>query len=300
MTIHLLLADDHAIVRDGLRRLLTAQPDMCLLGEADNGADTVGLLELPESRPADVLILDLSLPHIGGIDLVRLIRQKRPALRILVFTMQPEDRLALYLIQAGIQGYVCKDRPVSDLLAAIRAVAKGDRWLSPRLQHLVNEEDSGSQRQPHERLSPRESQVFTLLLSGKSVNEIAQNLEIGASTASNHLMRIREKLGVETTQEILIYAHRAGPAELMRAETAGTAPDRRLALRSVPFLLAGEKAGEPDDKTEPDVPEPDPGTTPAPVRRAQAPGAEDPRPPAQHKGLVIYRMEHINVLTLLP
>lgn len=201
--IRVLIADDHAIVREGVRRLLSTQPDLSVVGEADNGADAVGLLE----RAAEILVLDLSLPHVSGADLVRLVRERRPALGIVAFTMQPEDRLAAHLIRLGVRGYVCKDRPVTDLIAAIRAVAAGDRWLSDRLHHLAGDHDPA---QPHERLSAREAQVFQHLIQGRSVNEIALALEIGPSTASNHLMKIREKLGVETTPEILIYAHRAG------------------------------------------------------------------------------------------
>lgn len=203
--IRILIADDHAIVRDGLRRLLHTTPDLRVVAEVDNGADAVGAAADPE---LDVAVVDLSLPHLAGLELVSALRQARPALKLVLFSMHPEDMLAAHLIRAGASAYVCKDKPLTELIAAIRAAAAGERTLSDALAALVDAHASGAA--PHTTFSARESQVFELLLAGRSVNEIASVLEINASTASNHLARVREKLGASTNAEVLLYAHRAG------------------------------------------------------------------------------------------
>ncbi len=203
--INLLIADDHAIVRDGLRRLLHTTPDLRVLAEVDNGADAVEAAARPGLH---VAVVDLSLPHLSGLDLVRVLRARHPSLRLVVFTMQAEDILAVHLVRAGVMAYVCKDRPLDELIAAIRAAAEGRRTLSTRLSELLDEQPADSA--PHTRLSRREAQVFELLLAGRSVGEIAEALEINGSTASNHLAKVREKLGVSTNAEVMIYAHRAG------------------------------------------------------------------------------------------
>lgn len=203
--IQVLIADDHAIVRDGLRRLLNTTSDLRVGAEVDNGADAVGAAADPRLR---VAVVDLSLPHLAGLELVRALREARPDLRLVIFTMHPEDRLAAHLVRAGASAYVCKDRPLPDLLDAIRAAARGERHLSPALAALLDE--PAATAAPHLSFSAREAQVFALLLAGRSVNEIAAALEIGSSTASNHLSRIREKLGAATNAEVLLYAHRVG------------------------------------------------------------------------------------------
>ncbi len=205
-----IIADDHPIVRHGLRRLLGRQPDLEVVGEATDGAEVVDLLA---RCPTDVLVLDLSLPHLRGLELVHAIRERHPAVRILVFSVQPEDRLGLYLLEAGVAGYLCKDNGVEAVLEAVRVVARGQRFRTPALVAL----ETAARRAdpataPHDRLSPRERQVFDQLLTGATVGAIADELEISASTTSNHLARIREKLGVESNGEVLVYAARAGLA----------------------------------------------------------------------------------------
>lgn len=205
----IVIADDHPIVRDGLRRLLSRQPDLAVAGEAVDGADLVDVLG---RTPCDVLVLDLSLPHIRGLELVRLVRERWPEVGIVAFTVQPEDRLAVHLVEAGLSGYVTKDVGAPQLLDAVRRVARGERVLSPQLHGRIALAGTAAGA-PHESLSPRESQVFRLLLQGMSVRAIAGELEVQASTASNHLSRVRTKLGVENNGEVLLYALRAGLVE---------------------------------------------------------------------------------------
>lgn len=205
--IRILVADDHPLLRNGLRRLFERQPDLALVGEAEDGA---ALLDLLAQQACDVLILDLSLPYLRGLDLVRAVAERHPAVRMLIYSVQPEDRLSLHLLDAGASGYLSKDRGADELLRAIRAVARGERYLSAPLRALEPVPLDEAQRSPHERLSVREVEVFQLLLRGMSVSSIADTLEISASTASNHLARIREKLGVNTNGEVMLYAFRAG------------------------------------------------------------------------------------------
>ncbi|HMV68379.1 MAG TPA: response regulator transcription factor [Myxococcota bacterium] len=203
--IRVLVADDHPIVRHGICQLIDLEPDMRVIDQAVDGSE---LVEKLGQASCDVLVLDLSLPHIRGLELLHLIKERWPKLTVLIFTVQPEDTFALYMLEAGAAGYLCKDRGVDAVLSAIRTVARGQRYLSPRLAELAL--DHGAQPgTPHERFSSRERQVFDRLIQGMSVTAIAAELEISASTTSNHLARIREKLGVENNGEVMIYAARA-------------------------------------------------------------------------------------------
>lgn len=204
--IRVIVADDHPIVRHGLGRLIDLEPDMKVVAEAADGADLVDLLG---RRPCDVLVLDLSLPHLRGLELLAAIRERWPALAVLVFSVHPEDNFSLYLMDAGAAGYLSKDRMIEHVLGAIRCVAAGRPYITDRLAELRHERGSDALA-PHQRLSVREHQVFTRMIQGMNVSAIAAELEISASTASNHVSKIREKLGVESNGEVLLYAVRAG------------------------------------------------------------------------------------------
>lgn len=204
--IRVIVADDHPIVRHGLGRLIDLEPDLALVAEAADGAELIAVLG---QRPCDVLVLDLSLPHLRGLELLAAIRERWPGLPVLIFSVHPEDSFSLYLMDAGAAGYLSKDRRIEEVLGAIRCVAAGRPYITARLAELRHERGSDALA-PHQRLSAREHQVFTRMIQGMSVSAIAAELEIGASTASNHVSRIREKLGVESNGEILIYAVRAG------------------------------------------------------------------------------------------
>lgn len=204
--IRVIVADDHPIVRHGLGRLIDLERDMKVVAEAANGAD---LLDLLGRRPCDVLVLDLSLPHLRGLELLAAIKERWPALAVLVFSVHPEDNFSLYLMDAGAAGYLSKDRMIEHVLGAIRCVAAGRPYITDRLAELRHERGSDALA-PHQRLSARERQVFTRMIQGMNVSAIAAELEISASTASNHVSKIREKLGVESNGEVLLYAVRAG------------------------------------------------------------------------------------------
>ena len=210
--IRVIVADDHAIVRDGLADVIAAQPDMKLSGLAKDGAE---LLDLLSRVACHVTIVDLSLPDINGIGLIRQIT-KRFAARIVVFSMYPEDQLALHLINSGAAAYLNKSRSPKDLMDAVRAAATGRRYLTEGLETLSILEPglpATAPELPHHRLSVRESQVFLLLVEGRGVSDIAGELEVTVGTASNHVAAVKKKLGATTIGEVVRYAARIGLLE---------------------------------------------------------------------------------------
>ena len=205
--INIFIVDDHAIVRRGLRQLIEQQSDMCVAGEA---ADGRAVLLATDRDTWDLLILDLSLPKVGGIEVLRRLREDAPRLRIIVYSMYPEDQYGLRLIQEGAAAYVSKDLDVAELLQAIRAVAGGGTYLSKGLAEQVRFGGMNRTSPAHGSLSAREHQVFTLVIQGRTVSEIASELNLSVSTVSNHLAKIKEKLNARTIADIVSYAHRTG------------------------------------------------------------------------------------------
>lgn len=208
--IRVFLADDHAIVRAGMRHLLQQSNDVRVVGEAADGAAAVDAL-CDQRVGVDVLVLDLSLPKIDGIETLRRVRAARPDVAILVVSVYPESQYAGQLIELGAAGYLSKDGSEADLVDAVRTVAKGRVFASVGVHPRRNSKTEGAAA--HETLSPRELQVFMLLIHGRAVGEIAAELDLGISTVSTHVGKIRAKLGVQTVGEILVYAHRSGLVE---------------------------------------------------------------------------------------
>ena len=205
--IRVFIADDHGVVRHGLRALLGAQPDMCVAGEAADGRAVLGAA----LDDCDVLLLDLSLPRVHGIEVLRRLHRSRPLLPIVVLSMYPAAQFAARVLADGASAYVAKDRPPLDLLAAIRAAAvpRGPEALgAPGASDAVATAHAASL--PHHRLTAREHQVLTLLAGGRTASEIAAELDIVASTVSNHMSAVKEKLGARSLAEVILYAHRAG------------------------------------------------------------------------------------------
>jgi DNA-binding NarL/FixJ family response regulator len=206
--IRIFIADDHPIVRQGLRMLIGQQPDMEVVGEASDGRQ---VLTAERRGQWDILILDLSLPRIHGIEVLRRLRAELPQLRVVVLSMYPEDQYALRMIEEGAAAYLAKDLPPADLLQALRTVAMGGTFLSRGAAEQMRKSTAGgSARPPHHGLSAREHQVFTLIFQGRTVTEIAAELDLSVSTVSNHVSHIKEKLGARSIAEIVSYAHRAG------------------------------------------------------------------------------------------
>lgn len=205
--IRVFIADDHSIVRHGLRELIASTPDMTVVGEVSDGRQ---LLNAAPALECDVLILDLSLPRVGGQEVLHRLRQLRPELPVLVLSMYPEDQYAIALLKGGASAYLCKDRPSTELLEAIRRVADGRTYFTDTIAEKFLTGGEGADGPPHGKLTAREHQVFTLIIQGRTSSEIAAELDLTAGTVSNHLAKIKEKLGAHSVAEVVKYAYRAG------------------------------------------------------------------------------------------
>jgi DNA-binding NarL/FixJ family response regulator len=202
--IRLLVADDHAIVRSGLKQIFAMAADLAVIAEASSGAEV--LAELLKHEP-DVLLLDMNMPGISGPDLIARIRSQRASLPILVLSMHNETQLASRALRAGASGYVTKDCEPEVLLSGIRKVASGGKFIAPDIaERMAFDRNSPSDGPPHNRLSDRELEVFFLLVTGLGVNEIAEKIAISNKTVSTHKVRLMQKLNVTSLAELVRYA----------------------------------------------------------------------------------------------
>lgn len=199
-----LLADDHAIIRDGVKQILADTHDLVVAGEAANGTD---VLRLVDQEQWDVLVLDISMPGKSGLELIKLVRQIRPRLPILVFSMHQEEQYALRALHAGASGYLTKESDGEVLVAAIRKIAAGGYHLSEKVAALLARErlPSGNDL-PHERLSDREFQIFEKIISGARLTDIANELNLSIKTVSTHKSRILQKMSMSSDTELVRYA----------------------------------------------------------------------------------------------
>ena len=197
--IRVLVADDHKIVRDGLRRILSAHGDLSIEGEAANGDEALALVK---SNEYDVALLDMSMPGLSGIDLVKRVKIERPKLRILVLSMHGEDQYAARVLKAGASGYLNKDSASELLVGAIRKIAAGGVHIGEAAAASL----VAAERQAHQKLSDREFEVLRLLVEGKSPTDIAGQLHLSVKTVSTHKTRMLEKLGLKTTADLVRYA----------------------------------------------------------------------------------------------
>ena len=196
--IRVLIADDHAIVREGIKRTLADMADIQVVGEAGDGQTLMALIG---GDIADVVILDLAMPGIPGLELLEDLRRRKPNLPILVLSMYPAEQYAVRAIRAGASGYINKASPPSELIAALRSVASGRRYINPEVaDSLASHLDSSSPRSPHEVLSNREYEVLCLIAQGKSVGDIAEFLVLSVKTVSTYRSRILQKLDRKSTR----------------------------------------------------------------------------------------------------
>ena len=202
--IRLLVADDHAIVREGLKLILSAHEDIQVVGEAGDG--TEAMAEVVRCRP-DVVLLDMIMPGRSGIELIKEIRGRYPKQLILVLTVHNQDQYAVRAIKAGARGYLTKGSDPGNLVTAIRKVASGQYYITPEVaERLAVGALDPHQAPPHARLSDREYQVFLMLVEGLAVTEIARQLYLSSKTVSTHKARILQKLGVNNVAELIRYA----------------------------------------------------------------------------------------------
>lgn len=202
--IRVLLADDHAIVRAGLKEILADTGDIAVAGEATNGQE---VLERVRGNDYDVAVLDLSMPGRNGIELIRLVKAEKPKLRILVLSMHSEQQYAVRALKAGASGYLTKDSAAEQLVAAIRRIAAGGAYVTPETaERLALDAGRASDAPPHTLLSDREFQVFLLIAKGAAVGEIARQLSLSVKTVSTHKTRILEKMGLANPAELIRYA----------------------------------------------------------------------------------------------
>lgn len=206
--IDVLLADDHAIIRDGLRNMLDDTDDLCCAGEACNGNM---LLDMVRERHWDLLVLDLSMPGRNGLELIKLVKAERAQLPILVFTMHQEEQYAVRAMRAGAAGYLTKEADGDLLLAAMRKVARGGVYVSPKVAELLATDVSRPQHAPlHTLLSNREFEVFRLIVGGRSLTAIAADLNLSIKTVSTHKSHIMDKLQASHDVELVRYALQHG------------------------------------------------------------------------------------------
>lgn len=200
--INILIADDHAMVRSGLRRILEGEPGLTVIGEAEDGRSTLAALE---RQTPDLLMLDLSMPAPSGPQLLKSIRERWPTLPVLVVSMHNEPRIVRVVLQSGANGYVTKDSDPDTLLAALRKVAGGGRYVEPALadQLAFLPPDQGD---PLKMLSPREFEVFRHLAAGLSNHEIARELGLSEKTVSTHKSNLMAKLAIDNMAELIRYA----------------------------------------------------------------------------------------------
>lgn len=204
--INVLIADDHAIVRGGLKQLFALMGDIAVAGEAMDGKEVIEILQ--HRSDFDLLLLDLTMPGISGINLITRIRAQNKTLPILVLSMHCELQVAKRVLQSGASGFITKGSPQETLVAAIRKVAAGGRFVDPVLaEQMMFEKPGGAGGEaPHDKLSERELHIFKLIAQGKSVNEIAEKLFISNKTVSTHKARLMQKMNFQSNAELVRYA----------------------------------------------------------------------------------------------
>ena len=202
--IRVLIADDHPVVRQGLRQIVAAAPGMAPAGEACDGNE---VLEKVRRDRYDVLVLDITMPGLSGLDLLKQLKAEQPQLPVVMLTLHSEEQYAVRFLRAGAAGYLTKDSPPAELIEAIRRAAKGGRYVSSALaERLALRLDAPADTPLHSTLSDREFQVLCLLAEGRTVTDAAQHLALSVKTVSTHRARVLKKMHMSTTAELIRYA----------------------------------------------------------------------------------------------
>jgi DNA-binding NarL/FixJ family response regulator len=202
--MNILIADDHTVVRQGLKQILATESDMVVVGEAKNVSET---LDLARTLDWDVAVLDYSMPDGNGLNLLKEIKQSYPRRPVLILSMHPEDSVGVSVLRAGAAGYISKECASEELTVAIRKAVNGKKYVSESLaERLAVEIEAGSQGFPHESLSDREYRVMWLIASGQSITHIAEALFLSPNTISTYRIRILKKLKLENNADLVRYA----------------------------------------------------------------------------------------------
>ncbi|MBV9037281.1 MAG: response regulator transcription factor [Acidobacteriaceae bacterium] len=205
--INILLADDHTIVRQGLKLILSAHPDLRVVGEAANGKEAV---ELAAKLKPDIVLLDVAMPELNGIEATRKMVEANSRLRVLVLSMHKEAVYVREILRAGARGYILKDAIDTELLSAVRSVARGDGYISPAVSGALLSDYRKDVTDPVDLLSPREREVLQLIAEGKTNKEIATKLNLSVYTVDSHRGKIMEKLNLHSTGELVRFAIKRG------------------------------------------------------------------------------------------
>ena len=208
--VRVLIADDHTMVRESLVSVLQADGDVQVVAQA---ADGIEAIEKAEATRPDVVVADLSMPRLGGVEVVRRLREKLPGTRVLVLTMHQEDEYVLQAVRAGASGYLVKDSAAAELLTAVRSLHAGRSHFGPQASRALAEQVQHPERSaadPYGSLTAREREVLHLIAEGLTTKEIARKLDISVKTAENHRGRVLDKLDVRNTAELVRYALRKG------------------------------------------------------------------------------------------
>jgi two-component system, NarL family, invasion response regulator UvrY len=199
-----IIADDHPVVLKGLKEIILESLNNVTIDEAHRGYE---LINKVQKNDYDLVLLDISLPDINGLEVLKEIRKKRPRLPVLMISMYPEEQYAARAIKAGAQGYLTKRSASDELVLAVRKILSGKRYISPTFaEKMILDFESETEKPPHERLSDRELQVMCILGKGKTVKEIAEELHLSINTVRTYRVRILEKIGAKGTNELIHYA----------------------------------------------------------------------------------------------
>jgi DNA-binding NarL/FixJ family response regulator len=202
--IRLLVADDHSVVRRGIRQILEEYPDLRIAGEASNGAEVIDLVR---GASCDALILDLNMPGPSGLEILRMVKSLSPQLPILVLSMHAQEQYAARLFKAGASGYLQKESAPEELVSAIRKICTGGRYFQPgQAEDLIEQMDRPLDQAPHESLSNREFEVLRRIASGKTVSQVADALSLSVKTISTYRTRLLDKMRMKTNAELTHYA----------------------------------------------------------------------------------------------
>lgn len=211
-SIRILLADDHAVVRDGVRALLEKQPDMTVVGEASDGRETV---ELAEEQAPDVVVMDIAMPNMNGIEATRRIVASNPRTNVVILSMHQDESYVLRSLKAGAKGYLLKDSLRSDVIEAVRSVAQGRSFLAKKVSRMLQEDyirvmQSRGVEDSYDLLTDREREILQLVAEGKTNKEAATILNISTTTVETHRTHILQKLGLHSIPDLILYAVRKG------------------------------------------------------------------------------------------